>query len=478
MEHDGLGQNTGSRVRGVERVAMAEFGTSGLRGLATDLTDELCATYAAAFVSLHSHNGRLFIGQDRRDSSPRIAAAVAAGAASQGVSVVDCGVLPTPALAGAALAESTLSIMVTGSHIPADRNGLKFYTSRGEFTKADEAPLRDAVASWSQSIVGSAEPIEDDAAAAYVSRFLDGMPKGALAGQRVGVWLHSSAAYEVLPAILDGLGAEVVALGASETFVPVDTEAVEANVRAQLSSWVTEFKLDALVSTDGDADRPLMVDDQGAVLPGDILGPLAARWLGADEVVTTVSANTMVDLMGAFTRVERTKIGSPFVIAAMEARAVGTQVAGYEPNGGFLLGWDVSDKAKLPALMTRDSTLPLVAALAAAGEAGTSLSGLVSSFPERRTATDRLKDIPREKSLSIVEGLLGGDRSIVPDGLGEIVGIDQTDGARFTFESGRVLHIRPSGNAPELRCYVEAESSEAASAVLSAALANLQAAVT
>ncbi|MEM8803112.1 MAG: phosphomannomutase, partial [Pseudomonadota bacterium] len=120
---------------------MPQFGTSGLRGLSTDLTDELCASYAAAFVSQHNHNGRLFVGQDRRDSSPRIAAAVSRGVAGQGLDIVDCGVLPTPALAGAALAEGTLSIMITGSHIPADRNGLKFYTSLGEFTKADEAPL-------------------------------------------------------------------------------------------------------------------------------------------------------------------------------------------------------------------------------------------------------------------------------------------------------------------------------------------------
>ncbi|MEM7719052.1 MAG: phosphomannomutase, partial [Pseudomonadota bacterium] len=206
---------------------MAQFGTSGLRGLATDLTDALCATYAAAFVSLHSHNGRLFIGQDKRESSARIARAVAAGAASQGVDVVDCGVLPTPALAGAALAEGTLSIMVTGSHIPADRNGLKFYTAAGEFTKADEGPLRERVASWDSPVAGTPNTMTEDATAAYVARYVDGMPDDALSGQRVGVWVHSSAAFEALPAILDGLGAEVVLLDPSDSFVPVDTEAVD-----------------------------------------------------------------------------------------------------------------------------------------------------------------------------------------------------------------------------------------------------------
>ena len=457
---------------------MPEFGTSGLRGLATELTDELCATYAAAFVSLHTHNGRLFVGQDKRESSPRIAAAVAKGAASQGVEIVDCGVLPTPALAGAALMEGTLSIMVTGSHIPADRNGLKFYTSTGEFTKADEVPLAEAVAGWT---LEDATPVfsEMDASAAYVARYVDGLPNGALSGLRVGFWLHSSAAGEALPAILDGLGAQVVALGATSDFTPVDTEAVDADTRAMLAKWVAEHRLDALVSTDADADRPLMIDNEGRVLPGDILGPITARWCKAEDVVTTVSANTLVNLMGDF-RVSRTRIGSPYVIAEMETRmAAGAEkVVGYEPNGGFLLGWDMEGPAQLPRLMTRDSTLPLLATLAAAVGEGQSLSRMLSRLPLRRTATDRLQNVPRERSLALVEAILGGDLSMMPEGLGALTGTDTTDGVRLTFATDRVVHIRPSGNAPELRCYVEAESTQSAGEVLQAVLSKLKDAVT
>ncbi len=454
-----------------------KFGTSGLRGLSVELTDELCGAYAAAFVSLHRHDGRLFVGQDKRDSSARIAAAVARGAASQGLRVVDCGVLPTPGMAGAALEAGTLSIMVTGSHIPADRNGLKFYTSKGEFTKADEEPLGAAVEGWVLEEAEADIEVTDVPRDAYVARYVNGLPKGVLSGRRIGVWLHSSAASEVLPAILEGLGAAVVALGASETFVPVDTEAVDAPTREMLAGWVTEHGLDALVSTDGDADRPLFIDDQGRVVPGDILGPVAARWCGAEEVVTTVSANTLVDLMGTFAGVSRTKIGSPYVIAQMEARMSEgvARVAGYEPNGGFLLGWDVArEGVALPALMTRDALLPIVATLAAAAEVGVPVSEMLAGFPERRTATDRLQDIPREVSVGIVEAILAGDLSVLPDGLGAVMGTDTTDGARLTFDSGLVVHIRPSGNAPELRCYVEAESAETAEVVLGKALAGLR----
>lgn len=453
---------------------MPQFGTSGLRGLATDLTDDLCATYAAAFVSLHEHNGRLFIGQDKRESSPRIAAAVAEGAASQGVDIVDCGVLPTPALAGAALKEKTLSIMVTGSHIPADRNGLKFYTGTGEFTKADEAPLAEAVATWKvERKTPTTHP--SNAIAAYVHRYVSGLPKFALEGRTIGVWLHSSAAENTLPMILSGLGAQVVTFGASERFVPVDTEAVDLKTREQLKMWVLKNGLDALISTDGDADRPLMVDDTGTIVPGDILGPITAKWCGATDVVTTVSANTMVDQMGAFSDVARTRIGSPYVIAEMEARmASGNgKVAGYEPNGGFLLGWDVSGRISLPRLMTRDSTLPLVAPIAAAVERGLTLSSLLAELPARSTATDRLQDVPRDVSDKIVAQILDGDTSFLPDELGQLDHIDQTDGVRMTFKSGRIVHIRPSGNAPELRCYVEAENKNAAESVLMSTFSTL-----
>lgn len=460
---------------------MPEFGTSGLRGLAVDLSDDLCARYAAAFCALHENDGRLFVGQDKRESSVRIAAAVARGAASAGLSVVDCGVLPTPAMAGAALEAGTISIMVTGSHIPADRNGLKFYSSNGEFTKAEEAPLATAFETVKLNEAQAKVSYSNDAAEAYVARYVDGLPSDALAGLRIGVWLHSSAAGEVIPRILQGLGAEVVLLGKSETFIPVDTEAVDPTARENMSAWVAEHALDGIVSTDGDADRPLVVDNTGAVVPGDILGPITARWLAAKEVVTTVSANSMVDLMGGFGVPRRTKIGSPYVIAEMEtAMAVGiSEVVGYEPNGGFLLGWDASGEGRnLPALMTRDAVLPMVGVFAAARIAGGTLSDLLETLPARRTATDRLQNVPREASLQIVDSILGGDLSILPtEILGDLEATDQTDGVRLTFSSGRIVHIRPSGNAPELRCYVEAASDEQACEVLSVTLARLRDAV-
>ncbi|MDH5531766.1 MAG: phosphomannomutase, partial [Paracoccaceae bacterium] len=105
-----------------------KFGTSGLRGLANELTDELCASYVRAFLKGLPDCQTLLVGRDLRNSSVRISDAVISGAHSLGIDTVDCGELPTPALALAALARKAPCVMVTGSHIPADRNGLKFYT--------------------------------------------------------------------------------------------------------------------------------------------------------------------------------------------------------------------------------------------------------------------------------------------------------------------------------------------------------------
>ena len=454
-----------------------QFGTSGLRGLARELTDDLVARYASVFISLFPHNGTLLIGQDLRASSQRIAAAVARGAAESGTHAIDCGVLPTPALALAAIERGTLAIIVTGSHIPADRNGLKFFRAGGEITKEDEAALSAAVTH--AEFIASADPkIEPgDALAAYVLRYTGFWAADALKGMRVGVWQHSSAAREVLPELLAAFGAEVVTLGRSDEFIAVDTEAIGSDIREMLAAWVTERGLAALVSTDGDADRPLVVDGGGRVVPGDIIGPIAARALGANRIVTTVSANTLVERMGSFEKVVRCKIGSPFVIAAMEVsqRENGVKIIGYEPNGGVILGYEALRSGRpLAPLMTRDAALPIIAVLEAARES--SVRRLVNDLPARRTATDRLSDVSRGASLALTDALIAADRAVLPGGLGGILSVDTTDGARVTFESDVIVTVRPSGNAPELRCYVEAESDESARAILEATLAKLRAA--
>jgi len=99
---------------------------------------------------------------------------------------------------------------------------------------------------------------------------------------------------------------------------------------------------------------------------------------------------------------------------------------------------------------------------------------LVASLPSRHTATDRLTDVPRETSANLVQNLINGDLDFLPTGLGPLQILDTTDGARMIFQDTTIITIRPSGNAPELRCYVEAESSQAAGRLLATTLSNIQ----
>ena len=452
------------------------FGTSGARGRVEDMTDEVCHAYTLAFLQHLAQSGRLegtaavAVGGDLRPSTPRIMGAVAQAAADRGHRVINCGPLPSPALALYGLEQSIPAIMVTGSHIPADRNGIKFNAPEGEILKADEADIRAQQVEWPLSGASSFSIPEVDPAAInrYVSRYLDFFPANSLAGLRLGVYEHSSVARDILPAILEGLGAEVVRLGRSDIFIPVDTEAIRPEDVALARRWVSEHRLDSLISTDGDADRPLISDEKGNWLRGDVLGIICARFLGADTVVTPVSSNTAAEKSGFFRRVVRTRIGSPYVIEGMQQAmaAGGKRVVGYEANGGFLTAGAVERQGRVLApLPTRDAVIVLLSLLMAARGHG-SISCLVGSLPARFTASGRVKDFPTEIAREKVQALLAGGteleevKAVLAPQCGQLAAVDGTDGARLTFEDGDIVHFRPSGNAPELRCYVEAGRDE------------------
>ncbi|MCD1619360.1 phosphomannomutase [Salipiger manganoxidans] len=450
-----------------------KFGTSGLRGLVTELTPALVEDHVRAFLAACDTGGAICLGWDLRPSSPRIAQDVIRAAASMDVAVIDCGAVPTPALALAAQARGAGAVMITGSHIPADRNGLKFYVRSGEITKEDEAAITAALGTAPRTDTAPEIEADPDCGARFVARYLQACGAGALRGRRIGLYSHSAVGRDLMAEILTGLGAEVVDLGRSDIFIPVDTEAVDPEVRAQIAAWVAEHRLDALVSTDGDSDRPLLADETGAIVPGDIMGQITAEALGAETVVTPISSNSGVTAKG-FAAVQRTRIGSPFVIAAMEA--AGGKVVGYEANGGFLLGYEAQGpKGSFTPLRTRDCVLPLVMALIAAGPGP--LSARVAQEPPVVTLADRLQEVPQEASQLFVAALASDPeaRATFLAALGgSEAAVDLTDGVRITLTDGRVVHVRPSGNAPELRLYVEAQDRAGAEALLQAGLAELR----
>jgi phosphomannomutase len=464
------------------------FGTSGLRGLVSALTEDVVSRYIHAFVAVCPIGSGLYLGRDLRASSPQISDMIIATARRAGIHVTDCGEVSTPALALAATTAGAAAVMVTGSHIPDDRNGLKFYLPTGEISKADEAAITAALVLQPQA--AAAPPIgalvqAPDVMAQYVARYANFFGPQALMGLKLGVYQHSGVARDALLQMVQNMGAQAVALGRAATFIPVDTESVGAGTRVQLAAWAAEMGLDAILSTDGDGDRPLLTDAAGTVIAGDILGILTARSLGALHICTPVSSNSMIEEMGEFPDVTRSKIGSPYVIAAMlaaQAQQTDAKVVGFEANGGFLLGFNAAGpQGPLPALMTRDAFLPLIAPLAAARAKGLSLREMLADLPSRVTAADRLSPVSKDAAALFLDDMMRSETArsalLAQLRLPAPTHLDVTDGLRLSFAGGRVVHLRPSGNAPEFRIYIEAESDTAAQALLQSALSAVGAAL-
>ena len=480
------------------------FGTSGARGLAAAMTDRVCYAYTRGFLQylqgigeLRRAGERVAVAGDFRPSTDRVMTAVCRAAEDMGCRAVNCGKVPSPAVALFGLENKIPAIMVTGSHIPDDRNGIKFNKASGEVLKEDEKGMSRQIVGLDDTLFGPdgnfperaaggpAAGFSPEAGENYAKRYLDFFAPDALKGLRIGVYQHSAVGRDVLVKILSHLGAEVTPLGRSEKFIPVDTEAIRPEDVHLAADWSKTGGFDSIVSTDGDSDRPLVSDERGRWLRGDIAGILCAGFLGADSVSTPVSCNTAVEKCGWFKEVRRTRIGSPFVIASMvQAAAAGARrVVGYEANGGFLLDSDVElDGRTLRALPTRDAVIVILCVLLLGKRRRRKISELAADLPARFTASDRLKNFAAEKSRAILAKFTSGseaaDRLAVEKMFGAIcgavAGLNRTDGLRITFDNGEIIHLRPSGNAPEFRCYAEAATDERARAITAQALAAVR----
>ena len=528
-----------------EPVSLA-FGTSGRRGDVVDLSQiEIYINVRADLDHLFSlppseggikPGQRFFYACDLRPSSTgrvveqggrgELAQTVAVAIRDAGLVPVFLGAIPTPALTAYGLANGCGSIMVTGSHIPFERNGYKTNSARGELRKEDEAPIATHVAQWrarlyDETVAASrfdtngmlkerpaALPVVDDSAQrAYLDRFRAFFAADCLRGRKVLVYQHSAVGRDLLAEMLESLGAAVRVVGRSEVFVPIDTEAIDGvtletirQLAAQASADGTHY--DALVSTDGDSDRPLIVgldyDVAGRCSArfwgGDLVGMLTAEYLAPDAVVVPISCNDAIDRGPLASKLRaKTRIGSPYVIAGMEAAlAAGRhRVCGWEANGGFFTASTVERGGRtLPALPTRDAFLPILAVLVTMGDRKLGLNALFETLPRRFSCAGLLRRLPRAASLLIVAALSPAPEDAdagtgqgriaarvanfftAADGFGVPTSLDYTDGVRITFDNGDIAHVRPSGNADELRIYAVADSQARADAIVAAAVAE------
>lgn len=545
-----------------------QFGTSGRRGEVVHLTQLEVFINAVAELeflqSLPQSEGGIVKGdtfyyaRDLRPSSStyvseqqgrgELAQAIERAIHYAGMIPVNQGVIPTPALTHFALTQGKGSIMVTGSHIPFDRNGYKVNTSKGELLKQQEAPVNEKVKAvrkrfyeqtFDESLFNAdgllksgSQPLateHDEAATLYIERYVSFFGSESLSGLKLLVYQHSAVGRDMLVNVLTALGAGVIAVGRSDTFVPIDTENMDAEQLNLIQALYDEAasihgNFDAVVSTDGDSDRPLVlgVDRLASKVQffgGDLVGMLTAEFLGVDAVIVPISSNDGIDNSSLASITEpKTRIGSPFVIAGMEkALAAGKKaVCGWEANGGFLTGSDIVKNGKtLRALPTRDAILPIVALLCLARREGLSLINLFSRLPKRYSRAALIKQFPRAAALKMVKRLSPFDESvkmmefkenadpIFKDEDNRILEVDRAqpesmtaikqilesvfssdfgfdpitqmnfiDGVRISFHKGDIAHLRPSGNADELRIYAVADNQARADQIAEYAVAE------
>lgn len=293
------------------------------------------------------------------------------------------------------------------------------------------------------------------------------------------MYQHSAVGRDIIVDILASLGAEVIPILRSDTFVPIDTENVNAPEKTLFKQIVSDHQdAFAIVSTDGDSDRPFVIDETGEFHRGDVLGLIVSGYLGAQSVAVPISSNDAVIqyCKAKGIELECTKIGSPYVIVAMRESSVSPAV-GWEVNGGFLTGDDIELNGKiLTSLPTRDAVLPILCALVAAVQASQKVSDVFATLPKRFTGGGLIDNVPEDQiaafktvSTNTTEMQRLADVVFEGSGMGKAI-LDITDGLRISFTSGDVIHLRPSGNAPQFRVYTNADTQQRAEELVEQAL--------
>ena len=395
------------------------FGTDGVRGVVgEDLTPELIERLGKA-ATLWSKGGRVFVGRDTRASGPDLEEAFARGIVEAGGNAVLAGVLPTPAVALLAL---DLGVVVSASHNPPEYNGIKIFDRDGQkLTDLDEEEI--------ESLLDAEGPGDGEidrvnvATDSYLEHITERFGSD-LSGLRIAVDCANGAYSAIAPQAFEQLGAEVTAIGAEPdgTNINVGCGATDLSL---LQRTILTGDFDLGVAFDGDGDRMLAVDANGAALDGDQILAILADHLGVDLVAVTVMTNygfhRFAEERGI--RLVTTDVGDRYVLE------------GLRREGGVLGGEQSGHIIYLKDHVTGDG---LEAAL------------LLCAALEGRTLAEAATVLPRFPQAK--ENVRVATKNLSDDLLQEIQRLNaELDG------SGRIV-VRPSGTEPVVRVLAEAEN--------------------
>jgi phosphoglucosamine mutase len=345
-------------------VARSYFGTDGVRGIVGEfLTAELVEQLGKA-SALWSGRGRVFVGRDTRASGEELEEAFARGVASAGGSAVLAGVIPTPA---AALLRLDLGVIITASHNPPEYNGVKFFDHEGR--KLSDAAEEEIEALLDAPAPGGGEIAHVGVAVdSYLDHVLERFSSD-LRGLRIAVDCANGSYASIAPRAFTELGAHVEAIGNEPDGNNINVGCGATDLSA-LQRVVTAGDFDLGIAFDGDGDRMLAVDENGAALDGDQIVAILALALGVDLVAVTTMTNLgfhrLMEEHGV--RVITTDVGDRYVLDALYR------------EGGILGGEQSGHIIFLDHATTGDGMVAALMVLAAMVREGKPLSELAAAM--------------------------------------------------------------------------------------------------
>jgi phosphoglucosamine mutase len=333
---------------------MELFGTDGVRGLAggklNAFTVMRLAMSAGIYFRKRARTNKILVGKDTRRSGYMIENALVSGLTAVGYSVIQIGPMPTPAIAF--LTENMrcdAGIMITASHNPFYDNGIKFFNCDGnKLSKIDERAI-ERIFKDTQKIednfaikrdIGRSKRI-DDVVGRYIVLIKNSFPRElSLAGVKIVVDCANGASYHVAPTIFEELGAEVIPLNVNPTGFNINTNCGAMHPE-HLAQKVVEEGADIGIALDGDADRIVVVDENGDIIDGDkLIGALSVYLkregkLASDSVVATVMSNQALEeyLKENGITLVRSAVGDKNVVEVM--KSIGSNFGG-EQSGHII----------------------------------------------------------------------------------------------------------------------------------------------
>lgn len=318
---------------------MGLFGTDGVRGKAgkkLSATNSMRLAMATGiYFKQFARTNKILVGKDTRRSGYMIENAIVSGLTAVGFDVVQIGPMPTPAIAF--LTDSMrcdAGIMISASHNPYYDNGIKFFDCDGNKLSREKEELIEAIYLDDEAIekaqeinknIGKSKRI-DDVIGRYIVHIKNSFPKPlTLTGKRVVVDCANGAGYIVAPTILSELGADVIVIGASPNGFNIN-EGYGAMHTENLSKTVRETRADIGLALDGDADRLVIVDENGDIVDGDkLMAVLAVHsqkqgTLKGGGMVATVMSNQGLDeyLASHNIKLYRSSVGDKNVVEMMQ----------------------------------------------------------------------------------------------------------------------------------------------------------------